>query len=268
VDLPAPAAAVSARFSHSCALLKNATLYCWGQNAEGQLGQDDPGVSPDDPTQADGLLPVSVGGAEWIDVATGDGHTCAVRLDGALFCWGRNSSHQLGPDSRIQIRAPIQVDTALDWLDVDAGQQHTFAVKRDGTVYAWGENVARASDEGFPLGIDVDELDEPTLVELERGGTAVVSTSVFHTCSVSDGGELDCWGRNAEGQLGTGDIELRREPTPIATGIATVSTSWFTTCVINVEGAVLCTGKNGQGELGLGHLERPLVLSEVVLEAP
>jgi len=265
VSLPAPAATLSARFNHTCALLRNAALYCWGQNDEGQLGQDDPGVGGD-PTVADGLEPLPVGGAEWVDVGAGDGHTCAVRLDGALFCWGRNTSHQLGPDPRIQVRVPIQVDADLDWLEVDAGQQHTLALKRNASLYVWGDNVAYP-DEGFPLGIDVAQVDVPTPLGLPAGAAAI-STEVFHSCSVSHAGELHCWGRNIEGQLGTGDLEIRREPTFIRDGIASVSTSWFTTAAITVTGSVVCTGENDFGQLGLGHLDRMMEFTEVVLPAP
>jgi alpha-tubulin suppressor-like RCC1 family protein len=91
---------------------------------------------------------------------------------------------------------------------------------------------------------------------------------VFHTCAIARGGDLYCWGRNTEGQLGLGDIALRRESTLVTRGVLLVSTSWFTTCVITAAGGVACTGKNEQGELGLGHLDRPLVLTDVVLPAP
>jgi alpha-tubulin suppressor-like RCC1 family protein len=266
VDLPAPAASLSARFNHTCALLKNAALHCWGRNDEGQLGQGDPGVGSDT-TAADGLAPLPVGGAEWIDVGSGDGHTCAVRLDGALFCWGRNTSRELGADDRIQVREPIRVGSDLDWLDVDAGQHHTLAIKRDGTLHAWGENVAIETDEGFPLGIDAPQVDTPEPVPVIEDA-ARVSTQVFHTCAIARGGDLYCWGRNTEGQLGLGDIALRRESTLVTRGVLLVSTSWFTTCVITAAGGVACTGKNEQGELGLGHLDRPLVLTDVVLPAP
>jgi alpha-tubulin suppressor-like RCC1 family protein len=261
VTLPAPAATISAQTAHTCALLRDASIHCWGANAEGQLGQDDPGVGEDD-TERDGLLPVRVGGAEWHAVAAGDGHTCAVRLDGALYCWGRNSSHELGPETRIQVRVPIRVGTEADWLEPVPGQQYTCALKRNGTVWCWGQNIGSGDGEGFPLGVDLAEIDTPTRVPVPQP-VRELSTNVFHTCAVGTDAGLYCWGRNIEGQLGTSDTVLRREPTFVQSGIAHVSTSWFTTCVLTVAGGVACTGRNVHGELGNGTLERTRVLTPV-----
>jgi alpha-tubulin suppressor-like RCC1 family protein len=263
VPLPAPAATVSAQTTHTCALLRDASIHCWGGNSEGQLGQDDPGVG-DDKTERDGLSPLRVGAAEWLAVATGDGHTCAVRLDGALFCWGRNSSHELGTDTRIQVRVPIRVGTEADWLEPVPGQQYTCAIKRDGSVWCWGQNVASGEGKGFPLGIDQPQIDAPTRVPL-LPTIRQLSTRVFHTCAVSADAALYCWGRNVEGQLGTSDTVLRREPTLVRSGIAHVSASWFTTCVLTVAGGMACTGKNENGELGIGTVERPHVFTPVAL---
>jgi alpha-tubulin suppressor-like RCC1 family protein len=261
VPLPAPAATVSAQSTHTCALLRDAAIHCWGGNAEGQLGQNDPGVGAD-ATERDGLSPLRVGTEAWLAVATGDGHTCAVRLDGALFCWGRNSSHELGPETRIQVRGPIRVGSDADWLEPVPGQQYTCAIKRDGSVWCWGQNIGSGDNEGFPLGIDQPALDTPTRVA-ELPAIRKLSTSVFHTCAVSADAALYCWGRNVEGQLGTSDTALRRVPTLVRTGVADVSTSWFTTCILTVGGVVACTGKNEHGELGIGTFERPHVFTPV-----
>lgn len=262
VPLPAPAATVSAQSMHSCALLRDASVYCWGGNAEGQLGQDDPGVGADD-TERDGLSPLRVGGAEWSAVAAGDGHTCGVRLDGSLYCWGRNSSHELGPEPRIQVRAPLRVGTEVDWVRPVPGQQYTCGTKRDASVWCWGQNIGSTADEGFPLGIEGAELDTPTRVPGLPAVTAL-TTMVFHTCALASGGDVYCWGRNAEGQLGTLDTAIRRVPTLVATGVSRVSASWFTTCVLTTAGSVACTGKNEQGELGNGTTERPVAFTPVL----
>jgi alpha-tubulin suppressor-like RCC1 family protein len=263
VPLPAPAATVSAHSGHACALLRDASVYCWGANAEGQLGQADPGVG-EDTTERDGLSPLRIGAAEWLSVATGDGHTCAVRLDGALFCWGRNSGHELGPDPRIQVRAPLRVGTDLDWLRPVPGQQYTCGIKRDASVWCWGKNIASGTDEGFPLGIDQPLVDTPTRVPGSPAATGL-STMVFHTCAVGRDARLACWGRNIEGQLGTTEMPVVRTPTVVASDVSRVSVSWFTTCVLTVTGGIACTGKNEHGELGIGTVERPLAFTAVLL---
>jgi alpha-tubulin suppressor-like RCC1 family protein len=154
VPLPVAARLVSANFEHVCALLADASLYCWGQNFEGELGQNDspPGGNEPD-TARDFLAPVAVPGADWSNVSAGDGFSCGIRFDGTLWCWGRNTGHQLGPDTTVQIRHPIQVGTDADWLRVVSAQQFSFALKQDHSLWFWGLNVARASGDGDPLGV-------------------------------------------------------------------------------------------------------------------
>ena len=121
VSLPQRATFVTSDFSHTCALLSDATLHCWGKNDEGELGQGDafPGNQS---TDADALSPVVVSGT-FRSVDAGQGHTCGIRLDGTLFCWGRNSEHELGESDMIQVRSPLQVGTDDDWLGVEAGPE-------------------------------------------------------------------------------------------------------------------------------------------------
>ena len=268
VPLPVAARLISANFEHVCALLADASLFCWGQNFEGELGQNDspPGGGEPD-TARDVLSPIAVPGTDWSHVSAGNGFTCGIRFDGTLWCWGRNSGHQLGPSTETQVRHPIQVATDSDWLRVVSGQQFSFALKQDHSLWCWGLNVASATGEGFPLGIATDGLDTPTRLGSASDWTAV-ATRVFHTCAVNRTGELWCWGRGIEGQLGTGDVELRQQPTHVADGIADVAVSWFTTCAQSTSGRVLCTGKNEHGETGDGTTERPLVFTAVTPKVP
>jgi alpha-tubulin suppressor-like RCC1 family protein len=261
VPLPGAARVVSDNFEHVCALLADASLYCWGQNFEGELGQDDSPPPTSDQTALDALSPVQVPGNTWSDVSAGDGFTCGVRFDGTLWCWGRNSDHQLALDNPIQIRHPVQIGSDTDWLRVDSGLQFSLALKRDHSLWCWGENVGQPSD-GNPFGMDVAELDTPT-----RFGSAsdwiAFATRSFHTCAVNRANELWCWGRNIEGQLGLGDTDLRSTPTYVTDGIAAVSVAWFTTCALTTAGRVLCTGKNDHWQIGDGTMTRPLNLTDV-----
>ncbi|HTQ04992.1 MAG TPA: hypothetical protein VMI54_14105 [Polyangiaceae bacterium] len=270
VALPVAARAVSNNFEHVCAVLADATLYCWGQNFEGELGQDDspPGANQDD-TADDILTPIQVPGNDWSYVSAGDGATCGIRLDGTLWCWGRNTGGQLGGAStQIQVRRPLQVGADTDWLRVESGQQFSFALKQDHSLWCWGTNVARdANGDGFPLGIDVDELDAPTRLGAANDWVSV-AVRVFHTCAVNRESELWCWGRNIEGQLGTGDLNVRETPTRVATGTAEVAVTWFTTCERSNAGHVLCTGANESGEIGDGTTDRPLLFTDVTPPAP
>jgi alpha-tubulin suppressor-like RCC1 family protein len=203
VPLPARASALSTHFRHSCALLIDGRLACWGENREGQLGQGD-AFPVDDPTAADALVPIVVPGI-WRAVSTGDGHTCAVALDGKLWCWGRNSEHELGGDTRIQVRTPLEVEPGTEWLGVSAGQNYTCGVQTDQSLWCWGQNI----DDG-PLGIPgAIELAVPTRVSASNGWTRV-EANALHTCALNTASELWCWGRNVEGQLGNGDTVSRQ----------------------------------------------------------
>jgi alpha-tubulin suppressor-like RCC1 family protein len=261
VPLPVAARVVSNNFEHVCALLANAELYCWGQNFEGELGQDDNSPPDSDPTAVDALSPVQVPGSNWSTVSAGDGFTCGVRFDGTLWCWGRNSGHQLALDSPIQIRHAVQIGTDSDWLRVESGLQYSLALKQDHSLWCWGENVGQPSD-GNPLGMDSAEIDTPT-----RLGSAsdwmTFSTRSFHTCAVNRSNELWCWGRNIEGQLGTQDLDLRSTPAHITDGIAAVSVAWFNTCALTTAGHVLCAGKNDHHQIGDGTTTRPHGFADV-----
>ena len=263
VPLPVAARTITSDFEHVCALLADASLYCWGRNQEGELGQGDSVPPGNDDTARDALEPVEVPGADWSFVDTGDGHTCGIRLDGTLWCWGRNTGSQLGGASTDpQVRRPLRVGADSDWLRVDSGQQHSLALKQDRTLWIWGSNVASETDEGNPLGVEAAEVTTPT-----RLGTAAdwvsIATRVFHSCAVNLSDELWCWGRNIEGQLGTGDTTLRKVPTLVATGVTNVDVSWFMTCAVTRSGRLECTGANDHGELGTGDTERVFRYTDV-----
>lgn len=250
VALPVPASLISCRFRHCCALGADGSLHCWGQNDEGQLGQGDSFEG-----SSDVLDPVVVPGDDFRSVDTGQGHTCAIRGVGTLWCWGRNSENELGPDPNIQVRRPIQVGTENDWLEVDAGQHHTCARKQNGSIWCWGQNTASDTDEGFPLGVPGARLAEPTLLVSARAWSALDSDT-FHSCALGPMNDLWCWGRNVEGQLGTGDLVLRQSPESIGLGYTRVDVGRFTTCAVRADASIACAGENRFGQLGMGDTAR------------
>jgi alpha-tubulin suppressor-like RCC1 family protein len=264
VELPTRATLVTTDFEHTCALLSDATLHCWGKNDEGELGQDDdyPG---DQSLDADALSPVVVPGS-WQAVDAGQGHTCAIRLDGTLFCWGRNTEHEVNESNeQIQFRAPIQVGADSDWLAVDAGQSHTCGLRQDFFAYGWGDNNSIETGEGAPLGIlGATELAVPTRIDAVSD-LRLLRTDTFHTCAIDHDSALFCWGRGVEGQLGLGNNELREVPTLVGSGYVAVAVGRFTTCAIGQDGGLSCTGKNDQAQLGTGDTVSRTLLSPVEL---
>jgi hypothetical protein len=264
VELPARARSISTDFSHTCALLVDSTLYCWGKNDEGELGQNDE-LPGDDPTAYDALLPVAVPG-KFRAVDAGQGHTCAIRLDGALLCWGRNTEHELGEVEGDQIRVPIQVGPDKDWLAVEAGQDHTCGVREDFSAYCWGFNTSFDMDppEGAPLGIaGTAQVNTPTRLE---GDFTLLRSDTFHSCAIDRDARLSCWGRNIEGQLGVKDGDLYETAVFVGNGYLGVAVGRFTTCAIGEDGGIACTGQNGFGQLGVGDNEDHEQLTPVAFD--
>lgn len=266
VPLTARAAVLASGFSHSCAILMDASLWCWGQNSEGELGQGDPTPARNEEARraTDGLSARVVPG-EWRSVVTGQGHTCGIRWDGSLWCWGRNSRYELGTEPVGQVREPVRVGDGTDWTAIDAGQHHTCGLRRDQSLWCWGENTASENDLGFPLGIDAELVMVPTRVAFGPWREIVVHT--FHSCALDSAFDLYCWGRNVEGQLGLGDLVLRKSPTRVGENFARLALGAFFTCAVRRDGRSVCTGKNDFGQLGNGTLMRTAVFGEVTLLA-
>jgi alpha-tubulin suppressor-like RCC1 family protein len=253
VSLGFAASAVSLHFQHACVLSEDGSVWCWGANREGQLGQSDryPGVDQGAPR------PVAAG-QHFREVSAGQGHTCAVRVDGTLWCWGRNGEGELGQGdgSPLQIRAPVQVGTAADWRHVRASQNSSCGVRQTGQLYCWGDTydpMAPASSWAPTLvGTDTDWHE----VEIET----------FVVCGLKTGGVQQCWGRNVEGQLGTGDTVSVYTPVTTAGGPwAGQTVGRFHRCALDVQGTFFCTGENAAGQLGLGDTQRRSVLTPLQL---
>ncbi len=123
---------VVAGYNHSLVLKSNGTLWAWGNNGYGQLG---------DGTTGDKSLPVQIGaGSTWVSVAAGTSHTLALKSDGTLWAWGYNNSGQLGDGTTLSKSSPVRIGADNTWVSVAAGFYHTVALKSDGTLWAWGYN--------------------------------------------------------------------------------------------------------------------------------
>lgn len=259
VLLPGAVVAFSAAFDHACAVLRSGALYCWGSNAEHELGQGEG-------APLDRSIPVEVApGTAFVEVSAGQGHTCAIAIDGAIHCTGRNLSGEcgLGADTADQITVPTAIP-GRRFRHVAAGQNHTCAIGDDGGLFCWGSDVDADGYPG-PGGLaGSTSHDTPTAVGLETDWSAI-STDTFHTCGLRGAGDLWCWGRNAEGQLGAGDMSVIDGPVHVEPTLRfdRVDVGRFHTCARRSDGAAMCAGRNGSGELGVGDLMRRAVLTEL-----
>lgn len=197
--LPAPVASaltfreVAPGQGHTCAIASDGTLWCWGRNSDGQLG-----LGAGMPNQL--RVPTQVGDrSDWARVAAGQGHTCAIRVDGTLWCWGEDFAGQVGIALGTRFDEPTQVGTDDTWAQIATVVFHTCGVKTDGSLWCWGRNA-----EGqLGVGDIVDRL-QPTRVD-ERDDWDRVSTGRFHTCAQRTDGSVWCAGENGDGRLGVGD---------------------------------------------------------------
>ncbi len=229
---------------HSCAMLPGGVPRCWGDNWAGQVG---------DGSNADQLWPVNVSG---LPAATqmldgGDSHTCAVLDGGAVYCWGSNSSGQLGDTTSALHLAPGQVIglSSGDYL-VKAGSLHACVLTPAGGVKCWGNNKYGQLGDGSTI----DRL-APVNVSGLTSGVIALGVGQFHSCAVVAGGSLKCWGDNSDGQLGDGTEEKRLIPTNVSglySGVVAVDGGSEHTCALMTSGGVKCRGNNSVGRLGDG----------------
>lgn len=219
------AQAISVSQDATCALLDNATVKCWGWNADGQLGQGDTESRGDNAGEmGDNLPAVNLGtGRTAVAVSAGTRNTCALLDHGDVKCWGYNFNGQLGLEDRVNRGGlPGQMGNALPTVNLGTGrtatavlaaQGHSCAVLDDGSLKCWGSATQGVLGNGSPNGYGGfpgtmgDNL--PT-VRLGSGRTVLaISSGGGHNCAKLDDGHIKCWGPNHTGQLGLGDIADR-----------------------------------------------------------
>jgi alpha-tubulin suppressor-like RCC1 family protein len=232
--------AVSAGFQHTCGVSTENAVYCWGYNDQGQLGIGEVGGSRNEPTRtASNVL--------FHRVSAGGKHSCAVSPSGGLYCWGSDASGQLGNGTGAgSAAAPIRAG-ALAFREVGAGSEHTCGVAAElGRVYCWGANASGQLGDGSRA-----QRQSPVPVADTRGYSTVTAGS-SHTCAVLSAG-IDgfCWGRNDQGQLGTGGTSDVDVPTLVAAqeGYTRISAGADHSCG-QWSGLVYCWGRNADGQLG------------------
>ncbi|MFH1728549.1 MAG: PKD domain-containing protein [Pseudomonadota bacterium] len=240
-------------YYHSCALLENGSVKCWGSNEYGQLGTGD-NEDRNIPTQVQGIDGIS---KIAVDIAVGQYHSCAVLLGGNINCWGQNIQKQLGDGSSTNSNIPVEIDELVidNALTVDAGQVHTCALLEEGTIKCWGNGY----NGKLGNGLTPSSSDPVNVIDIENAYH--ISLGSGHTCAMieANSGEsnLRCWGLNSSGELGNDGAQYSSQSlSPIE--VLTISDAKFLdaglshTCAIVNDNSIKCWGWNNVGQLGHG----------------
>lgn len=238
---------VSAGMNHTCAIMEGGVLKCWGDNFYGQLG---------DGTTIDKPYPVDVInlGSPVVAVSAGNYHTCAVLATGALKCWGINYFGQLGDGTTEMRPTPVAVSgLGSGVVAVSAGGAHTCARLITNALKCWGRNSDGQLGNGT---VNTNANSFPLDVSGMTTNTAAVSIGENHTCALTTGGGVKCWGDNSSGQLGDNSTTDRSSPVDVynlSSGTTGIDSGRLHTCAL-VNGGVKCWGNNAYGQLGNGTL--------------
>jgi alpha-tubulin suppressor-like RCC1 family protein len=198
------------------------------------------------------------GHGPWTTVAVGGQHACGIQGDGGLWCWGDNSTSQLGIGSVLEADAPARVGTA-SWRAVAAGAMFTCGIQTDDSLWCWGDTANGQTGTG-QRGIYTrnDRLDSPTYVTPEptriEGSWKTITAGTYSACGLRQDDTLWCWGSDNEGQLADPDTSIVR-PSPIQVGTTTwksVSAGAYHVCGIQSDGTLWCWGQGNNGQLGVG----------------
>ncbi|SHG14147.1 RCC1 domain-containing protein [Chryseobacterium vrystaatense] len=231
---------ISSGGEYSLGIKADGTLWAWGSNSNGQLG---------DGTTVDRKVPIQIGtGNNWLKIDTKDYYTVAIKTDGTLWTWGKNHNGQLGDGTEVDKYIPTQIGTATNWQSMSAGSNHTLAIKTDGTLWGWGGNFYGQLGNGTTIDTTV-----PTQIGTATNWQSITS-GIFHTVAIKTDGTLWAWGNNVYGQLGDGTTTNKKVPTQIgnAANWKSVDAGDHYSMGLRTDGTLWTWGINYNGQLGDG----------------
>ena len=235
---------------HSAAVTQDGSLYVWGSNGSGQIG--------DGTTTDRRSLPVKVM-ENVAEVSLGSYHSAAVTRDGNLYMWGSNDMGQIGDGTTTNRSRPVKIMENI--AEVSLGYDYSAAITRDGSLYLWGCNPYGQIGDGT-----ITKRNRPVKV---MENVAEVSLGEYHSAAVTRDGNLYMWGYNSSGQIGDGTTVKISRPKRIAQNIAHVSLGSYHSAAVTRDGSLYVWGNNSNGQIGDGtttNRSRPVKIMENVVE--
>ncbi|MCB9594312.1 MAG: hypothetical protein H6719_16380 [Sandaracinaceae bacterium] len=222
-------------FTHTCALVEDMGVWCFGQSGAFPLGSPS-----NEPTPVPGLP------ADLMSITAGTNHDCALDSTGAVLCWGANGSLQCaveGSDGAPPLStAVVAIDGVPPSTQLSANGQSTCAVTREGEVFCWGADDLGQTGQG-----PSDESPRPPRLPgrvADVSDAVAVSVGLEHACALDRSGVASCWGANSRGELGVAPSELRDRPLPVPglPPLVQISAGQHFTCAVDVASSVWCWG--------------------------
>jgi alpha-tubulin suppressor-like RCC1 family protein len=292
---PVRAVAVAAGTEHTCALLSDGTVECWGESYYGQLGNGSAtGPQTCGSAGACSTTPVAVSGLTGVRaIAAGDSHNCALLSDRTVQCWGDNTFGQLGDGMSTGPQScsaggtfgcsstPVTVSGLSGALAITAGYGHTCALLSGGTLECWGDNAYGELGNGSCTG--PEQCDNPNggfacsttpiaVPGLSSVTAMAAGTNGTYMCVLLSGGSVECWGAGDLGELGNGmttgpatctwgTFSYTAFTSPVSvsgiTSATSVAAGGDDSCALVADGGVECWGMNYYGQLGDGTATGP-----------
>lgn len=237
---------------HHCGLTPLGDAWCWGWNAEGQVGANLAAFSVPSPTA------VSAGATRFASLALGESHSCGLTSDGRTWCWGGNARGESGRDTTggdLKSLAPALVANAPVFVAIDAGTLHTCGLSADGTAWCWGSREFGQLGDGSVTGMSA----QPVAVQTTARFTQIAAGG-FTTCGVTVERQVLCWGAGISGVLGNGTNSAVQSTPVMVSGLSDIrrvavnlaEAAGMTACASSVVGDVFCWGAGTAGQLGNG----------------
>ena len=276
------AKAIATGAAHTCALLDDDSVKCWGANDDGQLGLGDIDARGDDPNEmGDNLPSVLLGlpsGVRVTAIAAGDAHTCALLSNGTVKCWGSGGNGRLGSGDELSrgdeademgvVLPVVNVGSGRTVKAITAGAAHTCALRDTNDVVCWGVGATGRLGSGAEndIGNQAGEMGAALVpVALGTGRTAVaLSAGASHTCAVLDNATAKCWGDGADGRTGNGtQNNLGDQPGELGDSLSAISLGTGRTvraivagashtCAVLNDATIKCFGLASNGRIGSG----------------